>query len=117
MLSDDFSALYAKELEKLGIKYAKNDEIIERLIHKTFLLDNKQFNETIFDKKWHPENYDDEPKPIKVSNENVPKCPTCQSTNIKKISTASKAGAVFLWGLFSQKVKKQWHCNNCGYEW
>ena len=47
----------------------------------------------------------------------VPKCPTCQSTNIKKVSTASKAGSVFMWGLLSQKVKKQWHCNNCGYEW
>lgn len=51
------------------------------------------------------------------SVKNVPKCPTCQSTNIKKVSTASKAGSVFMWGLLSQKVKKQWHCNNCGYEW
>lgn len=49
--------------------------------------------------------------------QNVPKCPTCQSTDIKKISTASKAGSVFMWGLLSQKVKKQWHCNNCGSEW
>lgn len=48
---------------------------------------------------------------------NIPQCPTCQSTNIKKVSTASKAGSVFMWGLLSQKVKKQWHCNNCGYEW
>lgn len=48
---------------------------------------------------------------------NIPKCPTCQSTDIKKVSTMSKAGSVALWGLFSQKVKKQWHCNNCGSEW
>lgn len=47
---------------------------------------------------------------------NIPNCPTCQSTKIKKVSTASKAGSVFMWGLLSQKVKKQWHCNNCGYE-
>ncbi len=51
------------------------------------------------------------------NTQNVPKCPTCQSTDIKKISTASKAGSVFMWGLLSQKVKKQWHCNNCGSEW
>ena len=51
------------------------------------------------------------------SNPNVPKCPTCQSADIKKISVTSKAGSVALWGLFSQKVKKQWHCNNCGSEW
>ena len=48
---------------------------------------------------------------------NVPKCPTCQSTDLKKVSTASKVGSVIIWGLLSQKVKKQWHCNNCGYEW
>ena len=48
---------------------------------------------------------------------NIPNCPTCQSKKNKKVSTASKAGSVFMWGLLSQKVKKQWHCNNCGYEW
>ena len=41
-------------------------------------------------------------------------CPYCHSTNTKKISTMSKAGSVALFGIFSQKVKKQWHCNGCG---
>ena len=49
--------------------------------------------------------------------DNRPKCPTCGSTNLSKVSTMSKAGSVFMWGLFSQKVKKTWHCNNCKYEW
>lgn len=44
---------------------------------------------------------------------NIPKCPICQSTDIEKISVVSKAGSVALLGIFSQKVKKQWHCNNC----
>lgn len=44
----------------------------------------------------------------------VIKCPYCHSTNTKKISTMSKAGSVALFGIFSQKVKKQWHCNGCG---
>lgn len=48
---------------------------------------------------------------------NVPKCPTCQSTNIKKISTTSKVTSVAMFGLLSQKVKKTYHCNKCGYEW
>lgn len=48
---------------------------------------------------------------------NVPKCPTCGSTNIQKISGLSKAGSVALWGIFSRKVHKQWHCNSCGSEW
>ena len=44
----------------------------------------------------------------------VVECPYCHSTNTKKISGISKAGSVAMLGIFSQKVKKQWHCNNCG---
>lgn len=44
-------------------------------------------------------------------------CPTCGSTNTKKISNLSKAASVGLFGIFSQKVKHQFHCNSCGYEW
>lgn len=40
-------------------------------------------------------------------------CPYCHSTNCKKISGVSKAGSVALFGLFSQKVRHQWHCNDC----
>lgn len=47
----------------------------------------------------------------------IPKCPICQSTNIKRVSGTSKAISVALFGLLSQKVKKQFHCNNCGYMW
>ena len=40
-------------------------------------------------------------------------CPYCNSTNCKKISGVSKATSVAMFGIFSQKVKRQWHCNNC----
>ncbi len=52
-----------------------------------------------------------------IKIDNTPKCPTCNSTNIKKISGLSKAGSVAMWGLLSRKVHKQWHCNQCGSEW
>lgn len=48
---------------------------------------------------------------------NVPKCPTCQSTNIQKISTASKAAGAFIFGIFSSTARSQFKCNNCGYKW
>lgn len=48
-------------------------------------------------------------------NLNLPKCPYCNSTNIKKISAASKAGSAVLFGIFATgKINKQWHCNHCG---
>lgn len=53
----------------------------------------------------------------KEQHSNIPKCPTCNSTKLSKVSAISKAGSVFMFGLLSQKVKKTWHCDNCGYEW
>ncbi len=49
--------------------------------------------------------------------QNKPKCPTCNSTNLKKISATSKAVNTAVFGLFGTKRFKQFHCNNCGYEW
>lgn len=49
--------------------------------------------------------------------QNKPKCPTCNSTNIKKVSTTSKVVNTAVFGLFGTKRFKQFHCNNCGYEW
>lgn len=53
----------------------------------------------------------------KPQNTNVPKCPTCQSTNIKKISTAKKATHGIMFGIFSKTAFSQFECCNCGYKW
>ena len=53
----------------------------------------------------------------KQKSSNQPKCPTCQSTNIKKISATSKVTNTVMWGIFGTKRHKTYHCNNCGYEW
>lgn len=49
--------------------------------------------------------------------QNKPKCPTCQSQNLKKISATSKVVNTAVFGLFGTKRHKTFHCNNCGYEW
>ncbi len=48
---------------------------------------------------------------------NVPKCPTCQSTNVEKISIGKKAFGGALFGLFSSDIRNTMHCKNCGYKW
>ena len=47
----------------------------------------------------------------------TPRCPTCGSPDLEKIGTASKVLDVAFWGFASGKVKKTFHCKNCGYEW
>lgn len=46
-----------------------------------------------------------------------PKCPYCQSTNIKKISTINRMVSTGLFGLASSKIGKTHKCNNCGTTW
>ena len=47
----------------------------------------------------------------------MPKCPTCGSTNIEKISFGKKLTGGALFGLLSSNVRKTMHCRNCGYKW
>lgn len=44
----------------------------------------------------------------------TPLCPYCSSANTKKISGTSRVGSALMFGLFSKKIGKQWHCNSCG---
>ena len=53
----------------------------------------------------------------KANQANVPKCPTCQSTNLKKISATAKVVNTAMFGILGTKRHKTFHCNNCGYEW
>lgn len=47
----------------------------------------------------------------------IPKCPTCGSPNLSKIGAGSKLLDVAFWGFASGKVRKTFHCDDCGYEW
>lgn len=47
----------------------------------------------------------------------VPKCPTCGSTNVQKISGAKRWLTTGLFGLASGDLGKSMWCKNCGYKW
>ena len=53
----------------------------------------------------------------KIQTDNRPKCPTCNSTNIEKISVGKKAVGGFMFGLFSSDIRNSMHCKSCGYKW
>lgn len=59
------------------------------------------------------------PECLSVETEpiNIPKCPTCGSTNIEKISVGKKMRGSFLFGVLSSDVRNTMHCKNCGYKW
>nr|UVX74992.1 MAG: Transcription factor S-II (TFIIS) [Bacteriophage sp.] len=51
------------------------------------------------------------------SIKHTPHCPTCNSTNIRKIGTGERAASIIGLGLFSRKINKTWKCNDCGHTW
>ena len=53
----------------------------------------------------------------KAEQSNTPKCPTCGSTNIEKISMGKKVMGGAMFGLFSSNVRNTMHCKKCGYKW
>lgn len=56
--------------------------------------------------------------PYKQNKEQyIPKCPTCSSTNIERISSFDKAAGAVMFGLFSKTARSQFKCRNCGYKW
>ena len=52
-----------------------------------------------------------------TSTPNVPTCPTCHSTNVKKISLAKGYLHWRMFGFFSKTARSQWECLNCSHKW
>ena len=44
---------------------------------------------------------------------NIPKCPICGSTNLKKLSALNRGTSVFMFGFGSNKIGKTYQCKNC----
>ena len=59
----------------------------------------------------------EEEKRMKNAQSNTPKCPTCGSTNIKKISGTKRWVGTGLFGLASSLALKSYECLNCSYKW
>lgn len=57
-------------------------------------------------------------KPVQTPPQsNIPKCPTCGSTNIKKISGTKRWVGTGIFGLASSDLGKTMQCGSCGYKW
>ena len=97
------NALYEslrREYEQKGIRFTKQD--FEDYLQSKRIEQLSQYKET-------------SRKSIDVQEStNVPKCPICGSLKIQKISSMNRAVNIAIWGIFSTKINKQWHCNKCG---
>ena len=50
-----------------------------------------------------------------IQTDNIPKCPTCGSADIEKISGTNKVASAAMFGVFSLgHISKTFKCKNCG---
>ena len=54
--------------------------------------------------------------PQKQEQVGIPKCPTCSSTEVDKISMGDRAMTMFLWGS-PKNLVCNFKCLKCGHKW
>ena len=94
-----------RKYPKIFIKCPKCNQQLIKLSTENKQLD-KQVNEIRKEIQEHQE-----------KQSNIPKCPTCSSTNVKHISTLNRAVSIGVFGLFSSKIGKNYECLDCKAKW
>ena len=116
-------SLYPEDIEKCD---CCKEGLIDNSIYKKW--SEKQKNEYM---KKYKSKYETKPSEVTIrkpnviirenlqhaQQQNIPKCPTCGSTNICKISTSKKALGFVTVGIFSSNFGKTMECKQCGYKW
>ena len=101
--------------EILREKYTLNSEYFDEEKYKQLILQEKEDAIKNDDNQQELEFQQRQKRLAEESSK--PKCPTCGSTNIEKISAGKKITGGLFFGLFSSDVRKTFRCKNCGYKW
>lgn len=88
-------------------KNMKNDAILAKADYDAYVLKKEKKLQELSDYI----------KRSSSSTKNVPKCPTCGSTKIRKISGTKRAASILGFGILSNNIGKTYECLNCKYKW
>ena len=99
-------------LERGGIKPE-----IRKAIFEKYIKNSSTYSEEAVKDREDKEGRERINLPSSYTPKNTPKCPTCGSTNIEKISAGKKAIGFVAVGVFSSNFGKTMHCKQCGYKW
>lgn len=112
-MSNEQKELFVKQLQK---DYVENQYLFNKEKHLEY--ENKKYEyQKLQSEEFRKESQARRDRERAEYEATRPRCPTCHSTDIKPITATQKAGSFLMLGIFSQKIKHQFHCNHCGYEW
>lgn len=112
-MSPEQRNIFVKQLQK---DYVKNQPLFDEEKHLKYENKKREYQK-LQNEEFRQKAQDRRDRERAEREATRPRCPTCHSTDIKPITVTQKAGSFLMFGIFSQKVKRQFHCNNCGYEW
>ena len=90
---------------------------IRKAIFEKYIKNSPTYSEEAVKDREEKESWERISLPSSYTPKNTPKCPTCGSANIEKISAGKKAIGFVAVGVFSSNLGKTMHCKNCGYKW
>jgi len=99
-----------KSIEKYDTQFRELD-ILEEEIKANPQFDVNAYNTAKEYKRQHKTSFAFTPE-----NTTTPKCPVCQSPNIKKLSATNRGLHLIAFGVASKTARSQFVCRNCGYK-
>lgn len=92
------------------LRYETEDEIKQRL-DREYGKDSPAYQQAVVEQCIEAD------RSRKQESSNIPKCPTCGSTNIKRITGTERAVSILGLGVFSKKINKSYKCVKCKSTW
>lgn len=96
----------SKTMAKAAANHYGNSQFSENAYDERHMIQKEEAQQRELQKLQHQSSHI-KPKPQVT-------CPYCHSTNTKKITTMDRIGSNIMFGIFSKKHGKEWHCNECG---
>ena len=93
-------------------------ENLEETVREEYVYDNPQFNQKKYEKREQKDQERIARNRAGLSPlDNHPKCPTCGSENLSRISGIGTISIFGNFGTTNGEAGKTFKCNNCGYRW
>ena len=118
LLLDTGKTMTMDEVAHMGNKQKQEFESLKQSIFEQYCLTSPQFDQAALEKRKAMQagernkafNPPPAPKP-------KPRCPTCGSTNVRRVDGLERAASILSIGLFSKKINKSYLCKDCKATW
>ena len=109
---------YFKKAFEVRVKDGNFPKQVAEVVRKEFYYDNPLFDKEKYEAREQADRERIERNKAGLNPlDNLPKCPTCGSTNLSRLSGVGMITMFGGFGVTDGNAGKTFQCNNCGYHW